>query len=166
MRFRIAGVAIVAVAATALFAGGGQVSAQQDPAQLAKERHQLMEGLWPNYYQAMAQFARGQNTDAAAIPEKARQAAAAVRRIPALFPAGSGRDAVPATRARPSIWEERAEFEANAEKLAVETERLGEIAKGGDIEAFKAQDAVVSQACTACHGGPPKSGGKFRFREE
>jgi len=165
MRMKMVGALVLGAIAAAAIAGT-EVLAQASPAETVKTRQDLMESFYPKYYRGFVQVSRGQSTDIASIPEKAKEAAAEVRKIPSLFPPGTGRDAGLKTRAKPEIWSERAEFEANAAKLATETEKLGDIAKGGDIEAVKAQVAVVGQACAACHGGPTKSGGKFRFEEE
>ena len=141
------------------------VLAQSAPADTVKTRQDLMESFWPKYYRSFVQVARGESTDIASIPETARQASAEVRKIPSLFPPGTGREAVPTTRAKPEIWSQRADFEATAAKLAEETDKLGQIAARGNLDEVKAQVAVIGQACAGCHGGPTKSGGKFRFEE-
>ena len=50
-------------------------------------------------------------------------------------------------------------------KLVAETDAIGAAAKSGNLDAVKAQWLKVAEACGACHGGPAKSGGKFRFEE-
>lgn len=152
-----------AIAGTAITQGG--VLAQANPAETVKARQDLMESFWTKYYRSFVQVARGESTDIASIPETARQASAEVRKIPSLFPPGTGKDAVPKTRAKPEIWSQRADFEATAAKLAEETDKLGQIAARGNLDEVKAQVAVIGQACAGCHGGPTKSGGKFRFEE-
>ncbi len=137
----------------------------QTPAELVKQRQDLMDGWYPKFYKSFAEVARGQSTDIAAVPAKAKEAAALVRTIPSLFPAGTGHDVVATTRAKPEIWSDRAQFEANVTTLATETEKLGDVAKTGDLAAYKAQYAAVGKACTSCHGGPTKSGGPFRTEE-
>jgi cytochrome c556 len=134
----------------------------QDAAQAVKERHEIMKDLWSNYYRGFAQVARGESTDVASIPQKASEASATIRHFVTLFPPGSSPDKFPETRAKPEIWSDRAGFEATANTLATETDRLGEAAKSGNVDAVKAQFAKVSQACGGCHGGPTKSGGKYR----
>lgn len=47
--------------------------------------------------------------------------------------------------------------------LINETNTMGELAKAGNLAGAKAQWPKVAEACGACHGGPSKSGGKFRF---
>ncbi len=167
MRKKIAAALALGISAAVLVAGSGEGLAQaQDPAQTVKARQDLMKSLFPNYYRGFNQVARGESTDIASIPAKARQASAAVRTMPALFPAGTGRDVVPTARAKPEIWSQRAEFEKTAATLAAETDKLGEIAQAGNLEAVKTQVAAVMKSCTGCHGGPAKSGGKFRFEAE
>jgi cytochrome c556 len=46
-----------------------------------------------------------------------------------------------------------------------ETAAFGEASQAGNLDAMKAAWTKVAQACGACHGGPAKSGGKFRFEE-
>lgn len=165
MRMRMIGALVLGVAAAALVAQSG-VLAQPAPADVVKARQDLMKSLFPTYYRGFVQVARGESTDIASIPQKAQQAAAEVRRFVTLFPPGTEAGKVPNARAKPEIWSQQAEFRAAADKLATETERLGEIARGGDLNAVKAQVANVTQACGGCHGGPPKSGGKFRTEAE
>ncbi|MCC7276245.1 MAG: cytochrome c [Alphaproteobacteria bacterium] len=140
--------------------------AAQDPSAIVKERQDLMGKLWPSYFSSFNQVARGQNADIASVAPKAQEATAAVRKFGQLFPDGSGREAVPGTRAKPEVWTKRAEFDAAVALLAAETEKLGQVARTGDLEAFKTQFAATSRACGGCHGGPSKSGGTFRFEAQ
>jgi cytochrome c556 len=164
MRKTMIGALVLGVIAAAAIAQS-DVLAQANPAEAVKARQDLMKSLFPNHYRAFIQVARGESTDIASLPEKARAASADVRKIPSLFPPGTGREAVPTTRAKPEIWSQRADFEATAAKLVEETDKLGQIAARGNLDEVKAQVAVVGQACAGCHGGPTKSGGKFRFEE-
>lgn len=159
---------VAAMCATAVLACGSVVGFAQapSPAQAVKERQDIMEKLWPNYYRDMSAVARGQSTDIAGIPAKAAAASEAVKKVSQLFPAGTGRDAVPSTRTKPEAWTQRAEFDGAFTTLINETNTLGEVAKGGNLDAVKAQFQKVAQACGGCHGGPVKSGGKFRFEEQ
>ena len=149
--------------ALVLVAGVSHQAAAQNAVAVVKERKDLMGAMWPSHYKEFSAVAKGESTDMAGVPAKALAASAAVRKLPALFPAGTGREAAPETRAKPEIWSQRAEFEAAVAKLAGETEKLGEVAKGGNLDAYKVQFTAVFQACGGCHDGPAKSGGKFRF---
>jgi cytochrome c556 len=50
--------------------------------------------------------------------------------------------------------------------LIEESAKLVVAANSGDLEAFKAQSPMVGQACSGCHEGSGKKGGKFRFPKE
>lgn len=136
------------------------------PAQAVEQREDIMDNLWPKYYRDMARVVRGQSTDVAGVVTKASQAVEQLKKVAQLFPPGTGREAVPKTRAKPEVWTQRAEFEAALSKLIAETEALGNAAKSGKVEAVKAQWPKVAEACGACHGGPEESGGKFRFEKQ
>jgi cytochrome c556 len=138
--------------------------AQTAPAQAFKERQEIMKQIWPAYYRDMSQASKGQG-DPKAVAVKATEAVAQLKKFGTLFPAGSGREAVPETRAKPEIWTQRADFDAALDKMAAETVAFGEAAKAGNADGMKAAWPKVAEACGACHGGPSKSGGKFRFEE-
>jgi cytochrome c556 len=148
-----------------LLAGGTGVWAQSAPARMVEQREEIMKSLWPNYYQEMARVVRGQSSDLAGVATRAGQASEALKKAGQLFPPGTGRDAVPKTRAKPEIWTQRADFEAALTKMIAKTDAIGAAAKSGNLDAVKAQWLKVAEACGACHGGPTKSGGKFRFEE-
>ena len=159
-------VSALALAGTvAAFSTAISVSWAQTPAEVAKAREDIMDHLWPNYYRDISQVARGNSTDVAAVATKAAGAVDALKKFATLFPPGSGREAVPTTRAKPEIWSQRAEFDKATNDLIATTTAIGEAAKSGNVEAVKAQWPKVAEACGACHGGPKKSGGKFRFEE-
>jgi cytochrome c556 len=159
-------VAALALAGTLFLSADKTPSwAQSAPAQAVKDRQEIMKGLWPNYYRDMARAARGESTDLASIATKASQAGDALKKAQLLFSPGTGRDAVPDTRAKPEVWTQKAEFDAAMVALIAETNAMGDTAKSGNAAAIKTQWAKIGEACGACHGGPTKSGGKFRFEE-
>ena len=55
------------------------------------------------------------------------------------------------TRAKPEIWTDAVKFKASAEKLQQEMSKLAQAAKGGDLNAVKAQFGEVGKVCKACH---------------
>lgn len=95
----------------------------------------------------------------------ARRYADLTKKIVALFPTGTGREANPDTRAKPEIWSQRAEFDAAAKTLADEAEKLAVAAATKNLDAIRAQVGPTGQACGGCHGGPATSGGKFRIEK-
>lgn len=55
------------------------------------------------------------------------------------------------TRAKPEIWTDAAKFKSAAEKMQQEMSKLAQVAKGGDLNAVKAQFGETGKACKACH---------------
>jgi cytochrome c556 len=154
-----------ALVMTAFLMTTADIAAAQDAPAIVKQRQAFMDSLYVKYFKGFFAIVKGESSDLAGVPAKAQEAAAAIRTIPSLFPPGTGHDVVPESRAKPEIWTKRADFEANVAALAAATEKLGDVAKSGDLDAFKVQLAAAGQACGACHGGPKKAGGPFRFEE-
>jgi cytochrome c556 len=152
--------------AVALFAGISQVASAQTPAQIVEDRQDAMDKMWPDYYRDIARTVRSGTPDLTLVATKAAQAIDHVKKVEQLFPLGTGRDVVPATRAKPEVWTERADFDAALKALADATKAIGEDAKSGDAEKVKADWTDLAKACGACHGGPEESGGKFRFAKQ
>jgi cytochrome c556 len=65
------------------------------------------------------------------------------------FPAGSGPEAGSDTDALPYIWQERAKFDALANRLAAESKTLASSAT--DLAALRSQVKVVGEVCSSCH---------------
>ena len=158
-------VRILALAIAVMF-GGGQVSLAQTPAQIVKARQDAMEKMWTGYFKDIATTIRSGNPNLSLIATNAAGAVEHEKKIAQLFPPGTGRDVVPTTRAKPEIWSQRADFEATLAALMDATRTIAADAKSGDVEKVKADWTVLAKACGGCHGGPKKSGGKFRFEEE
>jgi cytochrome c556 len=156
----------LALAATFLLAGGQMSFAQTTPAQIVKARQDGMDKNWTDYFKDIATTIRSGNPDLPLVATKAAGASEHLKKLAQLFPPGTGRDVVPATRAKPEIWTQRADFEAALTALMDATKTIAEDAKGGDVEKVKADWTSLAKACGGCHGGPKKSGGKFRFEEE
>lgn len=55
------------------------------------------------------------------------------------------------TKAKSEIWSERAKFNAAAEKMQGEMTKLAVVAKGGNLDAIKAQVGATGGSCKACH---------------
>lgn len=78
----------------------------------------------------------------------ARSLARWARTLPSLFPAGTN---LPASKALPTVWSDRAGFEARAAAYADAARLLAETAQTGDRAAFLAQWTNVRGTCGACH---------------
>jgi cytochrome c556 len=55
------------------------------------------------------------------------------------------------TKAEPKIWTEMDKFKAAASKMQEEMAKLNVVAKGGNIDAIKAQVGETGKSCKACH---------------
>jgi len=55
------------------------------------------------------------------------------------------------TKARPEIWSDKAKFTAASEKMQGEMTKLAMVAKGGNLDAIKAQVGATGGSCKACH---------------
>jgi len=155
------------VLAASLALSAAQISfAQTAPAEIVKERQHAMEQNWTEYYRDIAQTLRSGSPDLTLVATKAAGAVDHLKKLAQLFPPGTGRDVVPTTRAKPEVWTQRADFEAAMTALADATKTLGDDAKKGDLEKVKADWTNTAKACGACHGGPKRAGGKFRFEEQ
>lgn len=55
------------------------------------------------------------------------------------------------TKAKPEIWSDGAKFKAAGEKMQAEMSKLAMVAKGGNIDAIKAQVGATGGTCKACH---------------
>ena len=90
-----------------------------------------------------------QGRDVSGQAYAARGVARWARALPTMFP-DSTRVVTP-TRARAEIFANRADFEAKAAAYAEAAERLADVARGGDREAFAAQHRATAATCAACH---------------
>jgi len=55
------------------------------------------------------------------------------------------------TKAKAEIWSDKAKFTAASEKMQGEMTKLAMVAKGGNIDAIKAQVGATGGSCKACH---------------
>ena len=55
------------------------------------------------------------------------------------------------TRARPGIWENKADFESKLDDFRTQAGKLAEVAAGGDKQAIVEQFQATGGACKACH---------------
>jgi cytochrome c556 len=137
-------------------------NAQTNVAKLVEDRQAVMGSMGRELFQGVNRVVRGeQPIETAVAPAEAVSRHA--QQLISLFPAGSGREAAPATRARPEVWSNRAEFEAAARKFAEESAKLADAAKSGNVETLRAQFGPTASACGGCHEARPADGGKFRF---
>lgn len=88
-------------------------------------------------------------TDVKTLLPAANGLAAWMRVYPTLFPKGT--ETGGNTKALPAVWSDRAGFDKAAANLVDAAQKLADLAKAGDTEAFAAQVKAVGEACGACH---------------
>lgn len=81
----------------------------------------------------------------------ARSIAASAREQTKLFPAGSGPASGIKTDALATIWTDRANFDAQMNRLISESNKLVATAASGDASAIGAQLKATGAVCGACH---------------
>jgi cytochrome c556 len=132
-------------------------TASRTPAQYVEDRQKLMKAhgeAWKNVQDsAKASNWQGVATNADRMANNAKQ-------IPALFPEGSMTDK---SKAKPEIWQKRADFEAAAKKMEAEAIRLRDTARSGNAQATNAILKDFGRTtCGNCHGPfrvpPPRQG--------
>lgn len=132
----------------ALLGLGIAAEAQNAPAQIIKQRQELMKsnGAAAKTLADMMKGAKPYDQQAA------HQAAVTInnnsKQIPTLFPPGSGAEAGVKTGALPAIWQNKAEFDAKAKALQ---EQSAKLVAANDQAAVKAQFGNVGKACGGCH---------------
>ena len=144
---------LIVAGAVALACAGGAAGAQDtamSPAEIAAGRQAslMMSGVTMGAIKAALDAgapAQSMGFSTAALTRWARA-------LPALFPAGTGPDALgAATKAKAEIWSDRAGFDAKAGDYAVAAARLQDLVAAGDTAGAQAQFTVVRASCQSCH---------------
>ena len=134
----------------ALLLAPAALSAPPPPSAIAKYRHEIMETT-AGHMSALSMLVKGESDrrqDAIAHAE----AISDLSKIAGdLFPEGSGPGPGIETDAKPEIWKDREKFMAAMKNWQTESSELVDVAKKGDMEAFKTQFMEVGKACGACH---------------
>jgi cytochrome c556 len=137
----------VALAAIPLTA----VLAQSPPAGLTPE--QIVAARRSAYALSAGSFvamkaAADAGADVHGLVLPARTLARWARTLPSLFPAGTN---LPSSKALPTVWSDRAGFEARAAAYATAAQALAEAAQSGDRAVFLTRWGELRTTCGACH---------------
>lgn len=127
-------------------------SAAQDTKSV-KARQALMKGNG-RHLKTVAEFVKGGKGTAAAAEKALLSIAADSKKIPGLFPKGTGSDklGLKATGAKPAIWTDFDTFKKNAAHLGSEAQKFAAFVKSGDKAAMgKALGSFGKNTCVACH---------------
>lgn len=137
-------IALAALLSTAVLAANAQ---QMKPEDVVKQRRSAYAVIGYNFSSlgAMAQDKKPYNKE-----EATRNAnlVAALADYPKGFFA-EGTHGVSDSKAKPEIWQKRADFDAKMDKMITEAKKLPEAA--GDLATLKKQVADTGAACKACH---------------
>lgn len=128
---------------------GASAANAADPERAIHYRQNVF-GLVGWNFSAMGEMVRDKRPwDAAEFSNRAERVAQLSKMTDEGFPPGSATGAM--TEAKPSIWDNLADFNAKMDDFRREADALASIAKGGDADAMKAQFAKTGGACKACH---------------
>ncbi len=144
------------------FATTSDVASQSQTSTLVKYRQSIMKQMGGTG-SVFGPILNGKNKNLRDAVVAATTVKILAKQITAVFPSGSGRDAVPDTRAKPEVWSQREEFEAAVTRLVEESDKLIDAASTNQIQTFRSQFKAFVAACGGCHSGKTAKGGKFRF---
>ena len=149
---RLGTIAVTAAVAGLMLASSGPIKAALMGEAAIKARVSAMKDNGKNM-KAIQGFVKEGKGSAADVAKHASAVAATAKKIPGLFPKGSGRGdfSDKETRALPVIWTDWAGFEKASKTLETAAEKLATVAKAGDKDAIGKQVAEVGKACGGCH---------------
>jgi cytochrome c556 len=116
------------------------------PDQIVAARQSAYALSAADFVQPKAQADAGVDVHSLAFPS--RVLARWARTLPSLFPAGTN---LPNSKALPTVWSDRAGFEARAAAYAAAATAMAEAAQSGDRAVFLTRWAAVRQTCSDCH---------------
>lgn len=149
-RTLIATLAAAALLATASYAlAQEKVSKDQAPA-VDKARSDFMKSNGAQV-KVLTSVAKGEATLDAKAVAAAQKLNSNAQEVLTHFPAGSGDDVLPKSRAKASIWKNWDQFTKDAGHLKTATAALLVAAKSGNTSDFDAKVKGVNDACGACH---------------
>ena len=118
------------------FVATSDVASQSQTSTLVKHRQSMMKQMGQTY-RIFGPILKGQNKNVRDAVAAAATVNTIAKQISAIFPQGTGRDAVPGSRAKPEVWSQRGEFEAAAAKLVEESGKLISAASTNQIQTFR-----------------------------
>ena len=141
--------------AAALLAALTAAVAQEKPPSKAEQAIKYRQSvykviLWN--FGPVAAMAQGKIPyDAAEFARRAERVATMAPMLLEGYPEGTASEPGIKTRARPEIWENKAEFEKLMHDMENKTAALATVAKEGDFDKSKAAFGDAAGACKACH---------------
>lgn len=114
-------------------------------------------------YWVLLAVQRGENTNYDEAAAAARRMEEAMSQFVPLLKPGTARGEAPGSRAKPDVWSRADDFSAAVDRFTATTTALAAASSTGDQATYAAAFDDLHEACTACHGFRPSSGGPFRF---
>ena len=157
MKRTVISLTVVMASVGLLAACASTKTASRSPGEYVEDRQKLMKAhgdAWKNVQDgAKAGNLQAVASNADAMANNAKQ-------IPALFPEGSMTEK---SKAKPEIWQKKAEFDASAKKMEMESIKLRDTARTGNAQATN--DMIKDfgrNTCGSCHTPfrvpPPRQG--------
>lgn len=125
------------------------VSAEQAQA-LFHERHEGMEDIG-DATKAIGQQLKSSSPDMAVIQNAAATIDNLAPKASDWFPAGTGKDVLPKTRALPAVWEKPDDFASKARDFEQAAQAFKLAADSGEVNAVQSSFASLGKTCKACH---------------
>lgn len=136
------------VALVASLASATLALAHEGATGVVKERMDLMDSQ-KDAMKLIGEMAKGKTPfDAAKAAKAANEIGSTAKKIPELFPEGSGGGK---SEALPAVWEKWDRFSANADDLASAADALATALGNSANEDWKPAFQKVSDACKSCH---------------
>jgi cytochrome c556 len=141
-----ASVIVTASLVVGVAAGCASRSAKMGSGDVVADRQRLMKAVGANWADIQAK-AKANNIEAIAV--NAETLAISAQHIPSLFPEGSLTEK---SKAKPEIWQKRAEFEAAAKNLETEAGKLRDAARAKNEQLTQQMVKDFGrQTCGNCH---------------
>ncbi|MFC3069469.1 c-type cytochrome [Phenylobacterium soli] len=102
-------------------------------------------------FKAILDEIKKDSPDKAVIATNSAKLKGLAGQLPTWFPKGSGAESGMKTDAKPEVWSDPAGFAAAANRLQVESSKLDQLARAGDIAGVKGEVRAVGGACKNCH---------------
>ena len=114
------------------------------------ERHEGMEEIGKST-KAVSQALKSDSPDLEVIRKSAATINDLAARSEKWFPAGTGQDVLPKTRALPPIWQKPEDFAAKDRDFQAAAKAFNAAAVSGDLNAIKSSFEPLGKSCKACH---------------
>lgn len=130
--------------------GEGSAITPEQAKQVFDERHEGMEKIG-KATKAVSQQLKSGSPDVSVVRSSAATIADLAAKSGNWFPAGSGKDVNPKTRAKPEIWQKPDDFTAKDRDFQQAAQAFKAAADGGDLAAINSSFENLGKACKACH---------------